>query len=261
MDISRHYRQWKKRHLAISAAGYVLLPMVFFKGKHPLKFHHVAVSSECKWVDEVMMLDWVCLCYQAFTQRQPSMLVMDSFRAHLTDKVKKETRKATATQAIVPGGCTSVLQPLDVSVNKPFKSTVRGKWIQYMREEAQKVRDGSITKISPPSKQLIVDWVAAGVRSLREKTELVRKSFVVMGINASLNGSDDHLIRSEEVDAIFAEEDDEEFEGFTAEDIAAPTDSLNSLLMEWFIYDMMMWCMMYDVWCMMYDVMMYDVMM
>ena len=134
-----------------------------------------------------------------------------------------------------------------------------------MHEEAQKVRDGSIPKIKPPTKQLLVDWVAAGVQSLREKPELIRKSFVVTGINASLNGSDDHLIRSEEVDAIFADNEDdyEEFEGFTAEDIAAATDSLNNLLMEWFINDMMLmiWYDVYDVWYIMYASMMCHVMM
>jgi hypothetical protein len=34
--------------------------------------------------------------------------------------------------AVIPGGLTSVLQPLDVSVNKPFKDNVSKLYMQWM---------------------------------------------------------------------------------------------------------------------------------
>ena len=76
------------------------------------------------------------------------MLVMDSFRAHLTaDKVKKETRKAAGTPGLILGGGTPVLQPQDMSVNKPFKNGVRSLWINYTRDEGRKVREGKLERI------------------------------------------------------------------------------------------------------------------
>ena len=48
------------------------------------------------------------------------MLVWDIFRAHKTEDVKKAAKKLK-TLAVIPGGLTSVLQPLDVCLNKPFK--------------------------------------------------------------------------------------------------------------------------------------------
>ena len=43
----------------------------------------------------------------------------DSFRAHLSDNVKRVLKSTDV--AVIPGGMTSLLQPLDVGVNKPFK--------------------------------------------------------------------------------------------------------------------------------------------
>jgi 5-formaminoimidazole-4-carboxamide-1-beta-D-ribofuranosyl 5'-monophosphate synthetase len=68
------------------------------------------------------MLQWIEEIYIKHTKKDRSLLVIDSFRAHLTDAVKKELRKKNVVQAVIPGGCTSKLQPLDVSINKPFKA-------------------------------------------------------------------------------------------------------------------------------------------
>src|SRR6218665_2361404 len=34
--------------------------------------------------------------------------------------------------AVIPGGLTSVLQPLDVCLNKPFKDRLRKMWVEWM---------------------------------------------------------------------------------------------------------------------------------
>ena len=53
-----------------------------------------------------------------------SLLVLDSFRGHLTDSVKNRFNEKNTNLAVIPGGLTSKLQPLDVSINKSFKNKV-----------------------------------------------------------------------------------------------------------------------------------------
>jgi hypothetical protein len=53
-----------------------------------------------------------------------SLLVLDSFTGHLVDSVKNRLQEKNTNIAVIPGGLTSKLQPLDVSVNKSFKSKV-----------------------------------------------------------------------------------------------------------------------------------------
>ena len=58
------------------------------------------------------------------TSNPRSLLVLDAFTAHRTDSVKRRFCRKNTDLAIIPGGLTSRLQPLDVSLNKSFKAKV-----------------------------------------------------------------------------------------------------------------------------------------
>jgi hypothetical protein len=53
-----------------------------------------------------------------------SLLVLDSFNAHKTDIIKRRFYEKNTDLAIILGGLTFCLQPLDVSLNKFFKAKV-----------------------------------------------------------------------------------------------------------------------------------------
>jgi len=73
--------------------------------------------------EEDLMLKWLKIVWGrrpgAFLN-QPSMLVLDAFKGHLADSVKNQLRKMKTELIVIPGGMISVLQPMDVSINKPF---------------------------------------------------------------------------------------------------------------------------------------------
>ena len=132
-----------------------------------------------------------------------------SFSAHLTDEVKDKLERNKVHTVIVPGGCRSVLQPLDVSLNKPFKAILRRLWQQYMMESAEelerKCAEGntpvSQMKIPAPSKQTMVEWIVTAWLEMAQKVDAVKKSFLVTGISNALGGYKDELARNDELKA------------------------------------------------------------
>ena len=59
---------------------------------------------------------------------QPALLLVDQARSH---KAEVKNMK-NVTTVFIPGGCTPILQPLDVSINKPFKVHVKECWNNFM---------------------------------------------------------------------------------------------------------------------------------
>ncbi|KAH8019839.1 hypothetical protein HPB51_022811 [Rhipicephalus microplus] len=74
----------------------------------------------------------------------PSMLVLDSVRGHLVDRVRDELKELRTDLAVIPGGLTSILQRLDVSLNKPFKDNVRRLYTTWMAGGHQLTTGGKI---------------------------------------------------------------------------------------------------------------------
>ena len=80
--------------------------------------------------------------------RRKSLLVIDSFEGHKTDLVKKRCNEENTDIAIILGGLTSVLQPLDVCLNKPFKDQLREKWGMWMaRGEYELTKGGNLKNL------------------------------------------------------------------------------------------------------------------
>ncbi|CAG8659205.1 5579_t:CDS:2 [Paraglomus occultum] len=119
-------------------------------------------------MDENLMKDWLeTIWLQQAENASPkkSLLVLDSFVGHLTPSVKDKCQEMNTVLSVIPGGLTSVLQPLDVNINKPFKDR--------LRENKER------------------GWL------LENMTEMVVKSFEKCGISNALDGSEDNLIIGE----------------------------------------------------------------
>jgi hypothetical protein len=57
-----------------------------------------------------------------------SMLAMDDTSEHISDRIRNRLRKRNADLVIIPNDVTYQLQPLYVSINKPFKHLVRKRY-------------------------------------------------------------------------------------------------------------------------------------
>ena len=84
--------------LSCTSTGKMLPPMIIFKGttmrctRGISSFNGTVVSYQKKaWVDEHEMLKWITDVWIVYTKKEPSLLFLDSFSAHLTDKVTSGT--------------------------------------------------------------------------------------------------------------------------------------------------------------------------
>ncbi|RPA89859.1 hypothetical protein L873DRAFT_1795846 [Choiromyces venosus 120613-1] len=56
---------------------------------------------------------------------QPTLMVLDMFGGHKTDEVLDTKQAHDITLSMIPGGCTSMVQPLDISIIWPFKDILK----------------------------------------------------------------------------------------------------------------------------------------
>ena len=60
-----------------------------------------------------------------YTPTTPSVIIMDNFKGQVTDKVKSILEKCHLHVCLLPANTTDLLQPMDISVNKPAKSFLK----------------------------------------------------------------------------------------------------------------------------------------
>lgn len=139
-----------KRQATIQAAIFGdgisrIKPLIIFRGKgtklikteRDMWDKRVAVDfQENAWVDEAVMLRWLqkqwllsvdlhgCPQMSLLRHSMPRMLVLDVHRAQKTQAVKDCMRRLHTLPVMVPPGCTSLVQPLDVCINKPLKDRI-----------------------------------------------------------------------------------------------------------------------------------------
>jgi hypothetical protein len=86
-----------------------------------------------------------------------SMLAMDAFHGHLSDRIRNRLRNKNTNLVIIPSGMTSQLQPLDVSVNKPLKRLVHKHCDVWLNKGNHTLTPSG--KIKRASASIIVEWI------------------------------------------------------------------------------------------------------
>ena len=194
--------------LGITADGHKLPPFLIFKRKTPPKTPKNAKlfptdvliqHQENGWMMHELMLDWL----ENVWGRRPrallnlsSMLCLDTFWGHLTDEIKNKIHRLKSELVVIPVGMTSVLQPLDVSVSKPFKA-----WLSEQYDHRISDHDWELTasgKVKPAPPHVVAHWVLSTWTSI--PAELVAESFKKCFISNALDGTEDDLLWDDDED-------------------------------------------------------------
>jgi hypothetical protein len=137
---------WKKRQATIQLTIFAdgvprIKPLLIFRGleentrnkarrKREAAFYdpRVVVKFNSKgYANTAVILFWLekMLLPALENPRAATLLVMDLLKSHKRDEVKEWLRDHNITPSLVPAGCTGLVQPLDVPVNRPFKDLLK----------------------------------------------------------------------------------------------------------------------------------------
>jgi len=103
---------------------------------------------------------------------------------------KRRATKLKAHLAVIPGGLTSQLQPLDVSVNTPFKGFMHEEWAKWIEATTHHVTPAG--RVKRPLISNVCEWVKNSWQ--RFNSEAIVKSLKKCGISNALDGSEGDIL-------------------------------------------------------------------
>ncbi|KAF4801721.1 pogo transposable element with KRAB domain-like protein [Turdus rufiventris] len=197
----------------------------------------VAVNPK-GWMDERVMQTWLMEVYACrlgeFFHPLLGLLIFDSMCAHKTESVKALVKKMNSELAVIPGGLTKEMRPLDISIIRSFKAKLRLLWENWMMEG-----DHSYTKtvrLRQASYATVCQWILDAWGKVIATTIIqgFTKADIIRGLTSNaIESTEIYDSDSEEMgdvgsgllDApiaqlLISDTEDEEFEGFMEDEAA-----------------------------------------
>ena len=163
-----------------------------------------------------MMKEWTTNEWAYYFTNHPTpgssgkILVADVHRAQQTANVKKLLQNKSTLLINVPPDCTSQVQPLEVSINKPFKHAIRKQFEKHLSENLLLYTENKL--LVSEKRVLTTKWVAEGWGKVLRNKEIIKKSFVKCGISQNLDETEDNDINIEGIPDYKLPQPDREFE-------------------------------------------------
>ena len=160
----------------------------------------------------------------------PGLIIMDNFKGQVTEKVSSLLEKCHLHVCLLPANTTDLLQPMDISVNKPVKSFLKEQFsIWYSEQLFKQFEDHNDVPLEDVTldpvdlslgnmKNIGAKWLVEAVKYIADNPQFVVNGFIRAGICRALDGrsSDDELdellcetVSSLEISTTSDEQDDE----------------------------------------------------
>ena len=160
------------------------------------------------WCDEKIMREWICQQWKPACNGD-MLLALDVHKAQTTDAIQECLRKDCKTEPIfVPAGTTSLVQPVNVVFNAPFKAAVEREATKHLQENLNSYVEGRIN--ASERRVLFTKWVGAAWEELSSKMDMIVRSFEKCGISVAPDGSEDEKINIIGLEDYNVESDDNE---------------------------------------------------
>jgi hypothetical protein len=134
-----------------------------------------------------------------------AVVIFDSFKGHKGSEMETLLQQHNILSVLVPSNCTDLLQPLDLSVNKPLKDHLRSCFQSWYSEQVSKQLEGGkepedikvdtkLTVVKPLSAR----WIISAYDYVRSQFSIIYGGFVEAGIVAALESDDKDEIEDED---------------------------------------------------------------
>ena len=211
-------------------------PLVIFRGtgkritfQEKLKYDkRVSVCfQENAWCDKSVMIQWVRHHWKPRVEG-PTMLLLDQHKAQKTPSIESLLSSECNTAVLIPPGCTSLVQPLDVVFNAPFKHLVDDLATAHMQENLDGYVHGSFS--TKQQRILLTAWIGEAWEETCSNRDMVIRGFRKCGISLPIDESEDDDINIKGIENYQVDSDDSdpfesEDESFEDEsDLASSTE-------------------------------------
>ena len=130
-------------------------------------------------MDERVMLLWVEDVLVPYIALTPPgiipIILLDSYRCHIMASVVNVIQDLGCEVVHIPGGCTGLVQPLDVGNNKPFKVGICAAWEEYMINNMR-----ANSTIASPSREEVSHWILEAYWAL-EGSPIIKNAWLKTG--------------------------------------------------------------------------------
>jgi len=75
-------------------------------------------------MNEDLFLHYITYHLAPALEGGPSLFALDVMGSHKTPSVLAALRENQIIRLLIPGGCINLVQPLDISINKPLKEII-----------------------------------------------------------------------------------------------------------------------------------------
>ena len=191
--------------LTIYADGNKLPSYIIFKGKNInnrsmnkiknniyIKNKKIFINfNSNEWSTTEIMIDWIEKIYFTCIKQDhlsgSALLFLDKASSHIKEEVIEKRTGNLMDISILPGGTTSIMKPLDISINKKFKNYIREKYINHCFKN-----NVTFSKVNKND----INWICETWYNETIITKnVIISSFKVCRLSNKTDGSEDKLIK------------------------------------------------------------------
>ncbi|XP_034409876.1 pogo transposable element derived with ZNF domain b isoform X2 [Cyclopterus lumpus] len=116
------------------------------------------------------------------TRPRKSMLVLDRHREHMGDSFLTSISGSGTLPAVIPGGDSFRLQPLEICVKPVLQHFLLSRWARFTRGNPKELEETSPHQLQANVAQLLVDWAVEALTQLKKLPQLWKESFRLTGL-------------------------------------------------------------------------------